>query len=150
MKKFDFPIRAVVDEAAETRVVGAIKIENEEVLVGFRQTIEYKLSPAYDGDGALVHFLLLPIPVEEKTPRLPTKDILRHDYRIASISEDDRGSIHITYAKDSKTLEQLERELELARYEIAELKDAAKKNELAYLNGWDASKRHMIQALENL
>lgn len=47
-------------------------------------------------------------------------------------------------------MEQLERELELARYEIAELKDAAKKNELAYLNGWDASKRHMIQALENL
>lgn len=73
MKKFDFPIRAVVDEAAETRVVGAIKIENEEVLVGFRQTIEYKLSPAYDGDGALVHFLLLPIPVEERHRDYPQK-----------------------------------------------------------------------------
>ncbi len=137
-------------------IVGSIRVSDEfnhVLLAGAK----YELCPMYGASHRrgnpveLKRFMLSPIPVEEKTPRVPTEDILRHDYQVASISEDDSGRVHIVYAKKTKTTEQLECELDLAQHEIAELKKLnARQHDVVYKECLAEAKREIILAIGEL
>lgn len=146
------------DAVGPSFIVGSIRVSDEfnhVLLAGAK----YELCPMYGGSTQrgnpveLKRFMLSPIPVEE-TPKNVPVDIsaknLVADYQIASISEDDRG-IQITYAKKTKTVEQLERELDLARHEIVELKKLnARQHDVVYKECLAEAKREIILAIGEL
>jgi len=138
--------------------VGSIRVDDEfnhVLLAGAK----YELCPMYGASHRRGHpvelkrFMLSPIPAEETPKKVPVDISAKNlvaDYQIASISEDDRG-IQITYAKKTKTVEQLERELDLARHEIVELKHAAKQRyDQIYKECLAEAKRDIIQAIGEL
>ena len=138
--------------------IGSIRVDDELDHV-MREGVKYELCPMYGAPprfGAPVRlrrFVLAPIPAEEKHKNVPVDISAKNlvaDYQIASISEDDRG-IQITYAKKTKTVEQLERELDLARHEIDELKKLnARQHDLVYKECLAEAKRDIIQAIGEL
>lgn len=139
--------------------IGSIRVD-EPLDKMLREGVRYEICPVYGPSNRygnpveLKRFNLAPIPAKPATPKEPEVQTLSAaelvvDYEMDEMVQDETG-LKVYYKKKKRTVEQLERLLELARHENHELKTRLNAVTDEYKLGWNAAKDEIVSTVKHL